>query len=142
MIEDFNADTAPNRRIESISSVRIGPARWIAHTPWNGDLGDAVFIDPEPKRPFKIRDGILSITASKEQRGKWMSGLIAAARPRSSSTMSMLRPGCWTARGLPPKTTAYVAMMRQIILPDPSCSGWLEGRWRQAQPLSRTFRWL
>jgi beta-glucanase (GH16 family) len=79
MIEDFNEDTAPNRRIESISSVRIGPARWTAHTPWSGDFGDAVFIDPEPERPFKIRDGILSITASKDQRGKWISGLIAAA---------------------------------------------------------------
>ncbi|MGH2266609.1 hypothetical protein ACQ1Z3_16060, partial [Enterococcus faecalis] len=29
MMEEFNEDTAPNRRIESISAFRIGPARWI-----------------------------------------------------------------------------------------------------------------
>jgi beta-glucanase (GH16 family) len=78
MIENFDEETAPNRRIESISSHRIGPARWTAHTPWGGDFGDASFMDPEPGGPFKIRDGILSITASKNQ-GRWTSGLIAAA---------------------------------------------------------------
>jgi beta-glucanase (GH16 family) len=82
MIEDFNEDTAPNRRIESISAHRLGPARWTAHTPWNGDFGDAVFLDPEPEHPFKIKDGILAITASKDQQGKWTSGLIAAADAR------------------------------------------------------------
>jgi hypothetical protein len=79
MLEDFNEDTAPNRRIESISSVRIGPARWTAHTPWHGDFGDARFGDPIPGGPFSIKDGILSITASKDREGRWTSGLIAAA---------------------------------------------------------------
>src|SRR5712671_2253185 len=79
MIENFDEETAPNRRIESISSHRIGPARWTAHTPWGGDFGDASFMDPEPGGPFKIKDGILSITASKNQQGRWTSGLIAAA---------------------------------------------------------------
>jgi hypothetical protein len=82
MIENFDEETAPNRRIESISSSRIGPARWTAHTPWGGDFGDAAFLDPEPERPFKIKDGILSITASKDQQGKWASGLLAAADDR------------------------------------------------------------
>src|SRR5712664_2877682 len=63
MIENFDEETAPNRRIESISSHRIGPARWTAHTPWGGDFGDASFMDPGPGGPFKIKDGILSITA-------------------------------------------------------------------------------
>src|SRR5260370_127305 len=82
MIEHFDEETAPNRRIESISSSRIGPARWTAHTPWGGDFGDARFLDPGPKGPFAIKDGILSITASKDQEGHWTSGLIAAADAR------------------------------------------------------------
>ena len=79
LIEDFNENTEPNRRIESISSIKIGPARWTAHTPWHGDFGDAVFWDPVPGGPFSIKDGILSITASKDNEGHWRSGLIAAA---------------------------------------------------------------
>jgi len=67
MIENFDEETAPNRSIESISPHRIGPARWTAHTPWSGDFGDAAFVDPEPSGPFKIKDGILSISASKKQ---------------------------------------------------------------------------
>jgi beta-glucanase (GH16 family) len=78
-MEDFNEETAPNKRIETISSVRLGPARWTAHTPWNGDFGDARFADPLPGGPFKVKDGILSITASKDKEGHWISGLIAAA---------------------------------------------------------------
>jgi Glycosyl hydrolases family 16 len=78
-IEDFNEETAPNKRIETISSSRIGPARWTAHTPWNGDFGDARFSDPLPGGPFRIKDGILSITASMDNKGHWTSGLIAAA---------------------------------------------------------------
>src|ERR1700742_641179 len=71
LIEDFND--------ESISAHRIGPARWTAHTPWNGDFGDARFLDPGPRGPFKVEDGMLSITASKDSAGHWTSGLIAAA---------------------------------------------------------------
>ena len=71
MIEDFDE--------ESISAHRIGPARWTAHTPWSGDFGDARFADPGPHGPFKVQDGILSITASKDREGRWASGLIAAA---------------------------------------------------------------
>jgi Glycosyl hydrolases family 16 len=82
MIENFDEETAPNRRIESISSARIGPARWTAHTPWAGDFGDARFADPGPRGPFSMKDGILSITASKDSEGKWTSGLIAAADAR------------------------------------------------------------
>jgi|SRR5579864_26496 len=81
LIENFDEETAPNRRIETIASVKIGPvARWTAHTPWSGDFGDARFTDPLPQGgPFKMHDGILSITASKDGEGHWSSGLIAAA---------------------------------------------------------------
>jgi hypothetical protein len=101
LIEDFNEDTEPNRRIESISSSRIGPARWTAHTPWHGDFGDATFWDPIPGGPFAIKDGILSITASKDSEGRWRSGLIAAADATGAG--SGTRYGYFEARmRLPP----------------------------------------
>ncbi len=41
-----------------------GPGtRWIAHTPWNGDFGDAAFADPTPDFPFTIQEGSLRIEA-------------------------------------------------------------------------------
>lgn len=78
LMEDFND--------ESISAHRIGPARWTAHTPWNGDFGDARFMDPGPNGPFKVKDGMLSITASKDSGGHWTSGLIAAADASGAGT--------------------------------------------------------
>jgi beta-glucanase (GH16 family) len=56
-----------------------GPGtRWIAHTPWVGDFGDAKFADPEPGFPFTIKDGVLEIEARKGADGKWRSGLLAS----------------------------------------------------------------
>ena len=56
-----------------------GPGtRWIAHTPWNGDFGDAQFTDPGPDFPFRVQDGILHIEARKDDQGKWRSGLLAS----------------------------------------------------------------
>ena len=54
-------------------------ARWTAHTPWNGDFGDAQFSDPRPDGPFAIAQGVLRITAQRDEKGRWRSGLIAAA---------------------------------------------------------------
>ncbi len=56
-----------------------GPGtRWIAHTPWNGDFGDARFTNPGPDFPFTIRDGMLRIEARKAEKGNWQSGLLAS----------------------------------------------------------------
>jgi len=55
-----------------------GKANWIAHTPWNGDFGDARFADPGPDGPFAVDHGLLHITARKMANGRWQSGLIAA----------------------------------------------------------------
>lgn len=58
----------------------LGPGtRWIAHTPWNGDFGEAAFTDPRPGFPFTIEDGILRIEARKDETGRWRSGLLASA---------------------------------------------------------------
>lgn len=71
LIEDFDD--------LSVSPNRIGPARWTAHTPWNGDFGDARFTDPGRSGPFSVEDGILTIKAWKDRKGQWRSGLLAAA---------------------------------------------------------------
>lgn len=58
-----------------------GPnTRWIAHTPWAGDFGDARFADPmKGIFPFTIDNGMLRIEARKNKDGKWESGLLASA---------------------------------------------------------------
>ncbi len=56
-----------------------GPGtRWIAHTPWHGDFGDATFIDPLPGFPFATTGAIGRIEARKGADGRWQSGLIAS----------------------------------------------------------------
>lgn len=55
-----------------------GPGtKWIAHTPWHGDFGDAAFADPTPGFPFTTASGILRIEA-READGKWRSGLLSS----------------------------------------------------------------
>jgi beta-glucanase (GH16 family) len=63
---------------EPLSVSPWGPGtRWIAHTPYGGDFGDAKFADPKPDFPFTITDGILRIEAKKVG-NKWNSGLLAS----------------------------------------------------------------
>lgn len=80
--EDFNGplDVSP-----------WGPnTRWIAHTPWHGDFGDAAFADPAPDFPFTIQNGILRIEARKEEefaksdpwKRAWRSGLLCSNDPK------------------------------------------------------------
>jgi beta-glucanase (GH16 family) len=64
-----------------------GPnTKWIAHTPYNGDFGDAWFTDPTfNPSPFSISNGILSITARYDQVAKhWRSGLLASVDTRGN----------------------------------------------------------
>lgn len=61
-----------------VSPWKIGDSRWIAHTPWNGDFGDAGFANPQPDFPFTVKDGVLRIEARKGADGKWRSGLLAS----------------------------------------------------------------
>jgi beta-glucanase (GH16 family) len=60
-----------------------GPGtRWIAHTPWNGDFGDAQFANPISGFPFLVENGILRIEARRGADGKWSSGLLASNDPQ------------------------------------------------------------
>ena len=68
----------------SVSPWNAETARWIAHTPWNGDFGDARFIDPRDDGPFFVKDGILTIEARKHEGDKWTSGLLASADPTTA----------------------------------------------------------
>ena len=55
-----------------------GPGtRWIAHTPYAGDFGDARFADPTADFPFTVSDGILKIEAKKIG-GRWHAGLLSS----------------------------------------------------------------
>jgi beta-glucanase (GH16 family) len=49
---------------------------WIAHTPWNGDFGDAAFADPSQGFPFTVTDGALAIEARRFD-GEWLSGMLS-----------------------------------------------------------------
>jgi len=66
---------------DTLSVSPWGPnTRWIAHTPWAGDFGDAAFADPRLGIfPFTLEGGILRIEARKNDKGKWESGLLASA---------------------------------------------------------------
>jgi beta-glucanase (GH16 family) len=64
-----------------------GPGtRWIAHTPWNGDFGDARFVDPNEGFPFTVTNGILRIEARKDPafaatdpyKRPWSAGLLSS----------------------------------------------------------------
>lgn len=68
----------------SVSAYGQTASRWIAHTPWNGDFGDAAFANPQPGFPFRVHDGILDIEARKGADGKWQSGLLASATPTNA----------------------------------------------------------
>ena len=117
LIEDFDVD--------SIASHRIGPARWTAHTPWNGDFGDAAFADPGPRGPFKVADGILAITALKDPTGRWTSGLIAAADATGAGAGT--RYGYFEARmKMPPGPGTWPAFWLAALKPVASSDGNVE----------------
>jgi beta-glucanase (GH16 family) len=99
----------------SVSSSNNQRTRWSAHTPWNGDFGDAQFIDPvdifadpEKNNPFIVKNGILTIRARKQENGKWTSGLLSSADPTTAGFALMYGyfearmkfppgPGVWPA---------------------------------------------
>ena len=74
-----------NEDFDKLDVSAWGPGtRWIAHTPWNGDFGDARFADPAPGFPFVVENGVLRIEARREADGKWRSGLLSSADPKGA----------------------------------------------------------
>lgn len=70
-----------------------GPGtRWIAHTPWAGDFGDARFMDPGPDFPFTIENKVLRIEARKDEafiekdqwKRPWAAGLLSSCDPNGN----------------------------------------------------------
>ncbi|MBK1825235.1 glycoside hydrolase family 16 protein [Burkholderia sp. 500H] len=106
---------------ENFSAFRVSPrtlgdAQWIAHTPWNGDFGDAAFSDPGPQGPFSVVNGELHITASRTPQGRWHSGLIAAAD--ASGNGRGVRYGYFEARmKLPPGPGTWPAFWLMSLQP-------------------------
>lgn len=103
-----------------------GPGtKWIAHTPWNGDFGQAAFTDPGPNGPFKIRDGKLLIEARKRPDGKWQSGLIASVDKNGIGFKQ--RYGYWEMRAkLPPGKGLWSAFWLNAAQPEGSKETGLE----------------
>lgn len=97
---------------ENFDQLDVSPwgpgTRWIAHTPWAGDFGDAAFTDPSPGFPFMIERGVLRIEARKDSSGKWRSGLLSSTDPSGKGFLQQFGyfemhaklppgPGVWPA---------------------------------------------
>lgn len=67
-----------------VSAWGTPPARWIAHTPWYGDFGDARFTDPGNGFPFTTAAGKLRIEARRGSDGIWRSGLLSSVDPKGN----------------------------------------------------------
>ena len=85
--ETIDPSTMTPSFTEDFDSLDVSPwgdngSRWIAHTPYSGDFGDAKFTDPVEGFPFTTQDGILHIEARKGDDGKWRSGLLASVNRR------------------------------------------------------------
>ncbi len=81
-LDDFQLTFAEDFNALDVSAWGETKSRWIAHTPWNGDFGDARFTDPEDGFPFTVDNGILRIEARKGADGTWRSGLLASTNPK------------------------------------------------------------
>jgi beta-glucanase (GH16 family) len=67
----------------NVSNWGLPKAKWMAHTPYAGDFGNAWFTGPnEPgiPSPFSVKEGILTIKAYQDKKNKnhWRSGLLSS----------------------------------------------------------------
>ncbi len=98
-----------------------GPnTKWISHTPWSGDFGDAAFVDPRPAFPFVVKDGVLRIEARKGSDGYWRSGLLSSAD--SSGHGFMQQFGYFEMRAKLPKGPGLWPAFWLIANKDPDTS--------------------
>jgi beta-glucanase (GH16 family) len=73
----------------SVSNWGTPPAKWIAHTPFSGDFGNAYFTGPNEPRtpsPFSVNNGKLTITAYQDPKANnhWRSGLLSSVDTRGN----------------------------------------------------------
>jgi hypothetical protein len=61
-----------------VDVTSAGPSKWTAHTPWHGDFGDAVFVDPRPGFPFIPGPDGLKIVARKDEQNRWQGGILSS----------------------------------------------------------------
>jgi beta-glucanase (GH16 family) len=66
-----------------VSNWGLPKAKWMAHTPYAGDFGNAWFTGPnEPgiPSPFSVKEGVLTIKAYQDSKNKnhWRSGLLSS----------------------------------------------------------------
>ncbi len=100
-------------------SARGPGTRWIAHTPWNGDFGDATFADPSPAGPFSTSNGVLTIEASKDASGHWQSGLLASVDANGDGFAQQY--GYWEMRAkLPAGDGTWPAFWLDSLVPSGS----------------------
>jgi beta-glucanase (GH16 family) len=84
-IELANYTLTFDENFDTLDVSAWGPGtRWIAHTPWNGDFGQAQFVNPAPGFPFMIDNGILRVEARRGDDGKWRSGLLSSTDPKGN----------------------------------------------------------
>ena len=80
----------------------VSPTKWIAHTPYGGDFGDAYFTGPNENAttpdPFSIANGILTIQAYQDPaiNNHWRSGLLSSVDPNGNGFSQAL--GYWECR--------------------------------------------
>ncbi len=90
-----------DENFDAIDMSAWGPGtRWIAHTPWAGDFGDARFVDLQPSFPFSVSNSTLQIKARKGDDGTWQSGLIASVDADGHGFLQQY--GCFEKAELPP----------------------------------------
>ncbi len=73
----FNDEFDEDIKVSAWGPITEGGAKWIAHTPYKGDFGDAKFSDPVEGFPFTVDNGVLRIEC-RHDGTRWRSGLISS----------------------------------------------------------------
>ncbi|MBW3597736.1 MAG: glycoside hydrolase family 16 protein [Planctomycetes bacterium] len=77
--DEFDEDI----RVSAWGPITEGGVKWIAHTPYKGDFGDARFANPTDGFPFTVKDGVLRIECRFDGT-RWYSGLISSMDPQGN----------------------------------------------------------
>ena len=110
-------DLVFDENFDTLSVSASGPnTTWTAHTPWNGDFGDAAFANPTSDFPFTVQNGILRIEARQDANGNWQSGLLSSVDPSGNGFAQQY--GYWEMRAkLPPGAGVWPAFWLNSVMP-------------------------